>query len=154
MPARPRLLWSVALAAVVAVGAAAVAVVARSGESPTRGPAGAVAAGRFQSLAWPTEGSAALVRAANGEVRLVFHRFSTHGAPELYVYVVPGRAPGGDVTGGTRLGRLRSAQSTQSWDVPASVDLGGPLAVVAFCEPCQSPHGIARLQPAAAAQRS
>jgi hypothetical protein len=142
--------WRRVVPAVVLGAAVAFAALAWSrgeGASAERTPA--LQTGAFRGLAWPTQGRVELRRGDDGRARLTFAGFSTHAAPELYVYVVPGAAAGGDIRGGVRIGRLRAIVGDQSYDVRPAAVPPGRAGVVVWCDLCHKPWGVATLAPLA-----
>ena len=140
------------LVLLAAVGLVTVAAVRPFDEARSAGPAGTVARGQFERLMWPTVGAARAVRDTDGDVTLVFRGFRTHAAPELYVYLVPGgREAGGDIAGGTKLGRLERVSGDQRYAVPSSFALDRTASVVIWCAGCAQPWGRAVLRPTAIA---
>lgn len=134
---------AIALAA-AAIGGAAV-VLGRGDDSGAAPRPGLVASGAFESMRWPTTGRARLVRAADGRLTLALAGFSTHPAPEVDVYLVPGGAPGGDIAGGIKLGRLARYTGESRYAVPTSFEPRAGTAVVVWCTACSVPHGKAAL---------
>jgi hypothetical protein len=141
--------WRRALpAAVLAVALAVGALAWSRGEDASgaeRGPA--LQTGAFRGLAWPASGRAELRRSEDGRARLTFTGFATPGAPELYVYVVPGAAAGGDIRGGVRIGRLRAVFGNQVYDVRPAAVPPGRASIVVWCDLCHKPWGMAALAP-------
>lgn len=135
--------------AIVAVAGLAVAAVTFAFVQLTDGEGEAQAApleatAGFSRLAQPTSGRATLV--LRGDVRrLTFPAFRTKAAPDLYVYLVPGKGRGGDIAGGTRLARLKAVWGPQHYRIPQSVDVKMPVAVVIWCALCASAWGHAQL---------
>jgi hypothetical protein len=98
----------------------------------------------FARLAQPTSGRATLV--LRGDVRrLTFPAFRTKAAPDLYVYLVPGKGRGGDIAGGIRLARLKAVWGPQQYRIPKSVNVEMPVAVVIWCALCEAAWGHAQL---------
>lgn len=147
----PRLLsgrsWFLASLAVAAVAAAAAGLVIAGGRGAAAGaePTGVVASGTFTSMAWPTTGTAAIVRRADGSVALELTNLRTHAAPELWVYLVPFRAPGGGVAGGWKIERLRSVTGAGTYTLPAKAASVANPTVVVWCSLCKKPWGAASL---------
>ncbi len=148
----PALRLPVSVVAVVTVAAVAgflgvtSALDKKVNESVASGPA--LAAGSFFGLAHETKGRAAVVRAADGSVKLTLTEFETDPGPDLYVYLVPGETDGRAVDGGTRLGRLKGNIGNQQYDVPAAVELGGGATVGVWCRAFSVSFGAAAIAPA------
>lgn len=142
---RPRLLVAVVAAGILAASLLGWAVFeGRAGTGPA---AFEPLAGQFTSLSRETTGTVRVVKLANGQRRLVFKGFKTHIAPELYVYLVPGTTRGGDISGGTNLGRLRTTADSEPYTIPADAEATTDASVVVWCEACKIPHGQAALDP-------
>jgi hypothetical protein len=101
--------------------------------------------GSFASLAHPTEGTARVVEEADGSRVLTLTGFRTDPGPDLYVYVVPGAAPDGDVDGGTQLARLKGNVGSQQYALPAELRLGDAATVVVWCRAFSVAFGAAAL---------
>lgn len=106
-----------------------------------------LAAGTFNGLAQRTTGKATLVALADGRRKLRLERFATRAAPDLVVYLVEGGDRGGDITGGTEVGRLRSSSGEQEYVLPESAPAGPRVSVVIWCSWCSRPFGAAALTP-------
>lgn len=135
------------LAALLAVGLAAAAAWVAVG----RGDAALEPTslrGSFDGLTHPTDGTATVTTRADGKRVLRLARFRTQPAPDLYVYLVAGARPGGDVTGGARIARLRRSLGDQSYVLADDVELGQRATVVVWCEKCSAAFGMALLRPA------
>ena len=146
----PRYRRRALVAAVLAAALAAVALAWSQGDDASGAESGpALQTGAFRGLAWPTSGRAELRRVEDERARLTFANFATHGAPELYVYVVPGAASGGDIRGGVRIGRLRAVFGDQVYDVRPAALPPGRAAIVIWCDLCHKPWGMAALGPPA-----
>jgi hypothetical protein len=121
-------------------------VASGSGAAPAEGGQGIVASGPFGSLAWPTSGTATIVTRADGRVVLELANLRTHAAPELWVYLVPFRAPGGGVAGGWKLDRLARVSGASTYALPAAAASLRNATVVVWCELCRKPWGAAALR--------
>ncbi|MBA3364784.1 MAG: DM13 domain-containing protein [Actinobacteria bacterium] len=101
--------------------------------------------GSFRSVARRTTGTVRVVRAQNGERRLILKEFSTRYAPELYLYLVEPNAD--DDSDGTNLGLLRETYGNQEYAIPGDVKLTADSKIVVWCDACQVLHGQATLSP-------
>lgn len=144
---RARRLRRPAAAVIAAAGIAIALSLAWSRDAPADETPGILAGGSFTRLAWPTSGRAELSRDASGRLTLALSNFSTHPAPDLDVYLVPGRVAGGDVEGGTKVGRLARVSGDWRYAVPAGFERSGTTTVVIWCAACTSPFGAATLSP-------
>lgn len=105
------------------------------------------ASGAFASLAHETTGTAAVIDLADGGRRLTLTDLETDNGPDLFVYLVPGRSnAGGDVDGGTSLGRLKGNIGTQQYEVPEDVRIADGAAVVIWCRAFTVAFGVAQLE--------
>lgn len=139
-----RFLVALALAALVAA-AAGLAVASRSGAADATDRPGIVATGSFGSMAWPTEGTAAIVRRPDGRVVLELRDFRTHPAPELWVYLVPFRAPGGGIAGGRKIDRLQRVSGAWTYSLPLEAASLAHPTIVVWCSLCKKPWAAAEL---------
>jgi hypothetical protein len=105
----------------------------------------ALATGTFRSHAHSTRGTARIVAGADGARLLALAGFRTDPGPDLYVYVVPGRADGTDVDGGTRVGRLKGNVGDQQYALPAALDVDDAATVVIWCRAFSVSFGSAPL---------
>ena len=84
-------------------------------------------------------GSASIYEVEDGTRVLRFEDFSVTNGPDLHVLVVPTAEPIDRSTlaevGYTDLGKLKGNQGNQNYDLPADIDLSGPITVVVYCEP-------------------
>jgi Electron transfer DM13 len=104
--------------------------------------------GTFASLTHRTTGTAHLVHRADGTRELRLTGFETRTAPDLFVYVIPRPAPGGEIGGGTKIDSLRTPVGDQTYVLPASLELGKNPTVVIWCAKCSVAFGSALLVPA------
>ena len=142
---RRRFLTTLAVAALA--GLAAGLLVGRGGGAAAQaGPPGVLAKGEFTSMSWPTSGTAAMVRRANGTLALHVRNFVTHPAPELYVYLVPFVPAGGEIKGGWKIDNLRRIRGDWTYELPASAAGAKHPTVVVWCAMCEKPWGEARLE--------
>lgn len=134
-----------AVVAVVAAGVLAWAALGRGGAStePAQDMSGA-----FTSLTHRTTGTAHLVHRADGSRQLRLTGFETRTAPDLFVYVIPRPAPGGEIAGGVKVDSLRTPVGDQAYTLPADVELGDRPTVVIWCGKCRVAFGSALLAPA------
>jgi hypothetical protein len=111
-------------------------------ENGVVGRPGVLSSGSFHSIAWPTEGRAAIVRQADGRLVLRLTRFETHEAPELYIYTAK--------QGEQRkvLAELRSPAGNQEYSMPADAARKLRVQVIIWCEACRRVWGEAKLSPA------
>ena len=108
---------------------------------------GTLARGEFTNLTHPTSGTASLVGRRDGRATLVLRGFETRLAPDLFVYLVPGKSTGGLIRGGTRVARLQRNIGDQTYLLPKSVDLEKTSTVVIWCALCSVAFGDAQLDP-------
>lgn len=105
--------------------------------------------GQWVGLEHDTSGSVAVVQTAAGR-RLVFEDLRTSNGPDLRVYLSPKAAQpdswGGYNTGGVQLGRLKGNVGTQTYEIPASVDLDSLRTAVIWCERFSVGFGAADLR--------
>jgi hypothetical protein len=104
--------------------------------------------GSFASLTHRTTGTAHLVHRADGTRELRLAGFETRPAPDLFVYVIPRRAPGGEIAGGVKVDSLRTPLGDQTYPLPADLELGDSPTVVIWCAKCSVAFGSAVLTPA------
>lgn len=104
--------------------------------------------GTFGSLTHRTTGTAELVHRADGSRELRLRGFETRTAPDMYVYLVPRKTPGGEIRGGRRLDSLRTPVGDSSYTLPAGLELGDENTVVIWCAKCSVAFGAAVLAPA------
>ncbi len=104
--------------------------------------------GQWVGLEHDTSGSVAVVQTAAGR-QLVFEDLRTSNGPDLRVYLSPKAAQpdswGGYNTGGVQLGRLKGNVGTQTYEIPASVDLDSLRTAVIWCERFSVGFGAADL---------
>jgi hypothetical protein len=134
------------LGAAALVGALAVAVgwaALDRGETATATPENLQ--GSFASLTHRTIGRALLVRRADGARELRLTGFETRTAPDLFVYLIPRSAPGGEIAGGVKIASLRTPVGDSAYPVPAGLELGDSPTVVIWCAKCRVAFGSALL---------
>jgi hypothetical protein len=90
-------------------------------------------------------GEVAVVREADGRRQLILQDLDADNGPDLRLYFSPSSE--GNVEGGVDLGPLRGNKGTQSYEVPADVDLTATPTVVIWCERFSTPFGTATLTP-------
>lgn len=88
------------------------------------------------------EGTAVVVERGDG-LLLVLPELDAENGPDLQLYLSP--ESGGSVDGGTYLAPLKGNQGTQSYELPAGVDLARLDNVVIWCERFSVPFGTAAL---------
>jgi hypothetical protein len=116
---------------------------ARGGDAATAaGPPGVLAAGDFTSGEWATHGRAAIVRGADGSLKLRFTRFQTQRAPELWVLIDAENGAGEK----RQLAPLQSPWGNQQYDLPSDLAHNPLQRVIIFCAKCNKVWGSARLQ--------
>ena len=88
--------------------------------------------GRFRGLdGHRGSGEAAVFRQPDGSHVVAFRDLSVSSVPDPVVYVVPG-ADRQQLDGATRLGRFDAGRDR--YEIPAGVDLDGPLTVLIWCQ--------------------
>jgi hypothetical protein len=87
-------------------------------------------------------GSAFVVQRPEG-LLLVLPELDAENGPDLQLYLSP-RADG-SVDGGVRIAPLKGNRGTQTYELPADVDLEGQPNVVILCERFATPFGTATL---------
>jgi Electron transfer DM13 len=111
----------------------------------------ALAAGRFNSVAHETRGSATIYRLAGGQRVLRLTEFSTSNGPDVRVYLVaaPNAADNETVkrAGFVELGKLKGTDGDQNYAVPAKVDLSKYRAATIWCKRFGVNFGTAPLTP-------
>lgn len=88
-------------------------------------------------------GDAVVVRQPDGSRLLVLEELNSQNGPDLQLYLSPSAE--GNVDGGTRLAPLKGNIGTQTYELPADVDLAARPHVVIWCERFASPFGTASL---------
>lgn len=88
-------------------------------------------------------GAAVVVTQPDGRRTLVLEDLDSDNGPDLQLYVSP--SPDGAVDGGVRLAALQGNVGTQSYELPAGVDLGELANVVIWCERFSTSFGTATL---------
>ena len=87
-------------------------------------------------------GSAFVVQRPEGRL-LVLPELEAENGPDLQLYLSP-RADG-SVDGGVRIAPLKGNRGTQTYELPAGVDLAGQPNVVIWCDRFDVPFGTATL---------
>jgi hypothetical protein len=88
--------------------------------------------GRFRGLdGHRGSGEAAVLRQPDGSHTVAFRNLSVSSVPDPVLYLVPG-ADQQRPNGATRLGRLDPGRDR--YEIPAGVDLDGPLTVLIWCQ--------------------
>ena len=111
-----------------------------------------ILSGRFEDKAHQTSGRATIYKKPGGEEYLRLNDFTTQNDPDVHVVLArsddPERVQGvvtDDV--GIDFGPLKTNQSDQNYDLPATADPNQYKAVVIYSERLQAVYGWARLQP-------
>ena len=101
-------------------------------------PAGALASGKFHSVAHETRGTASVIRLADGTRIVRLTEFATSNGPDVRVYLVAANDASDNATvkraGFVELGKLKGTDGDQNYEVPAEVDLGKYRAVTIWCK--------------------
>lgn len=101
-------------------------------------PAGALASGRFHSVAHETHGTASVIRLADGSRILRLTQFTTSNGPDVRVYLVKAPDASDNATvkhaGFIELGKLKGTEGDQNYDLPANLDLSAYRAVTIWCK--------------------
>lgn len=103
-----------------------------------------VAQGTFRPKAHPTEGTAIIVKLADGTHRLTLTGFATDNGPDLRVYLVSA-ASGDSVKGAVDLGKLKGNRGAQEYTLPANADPARFGQVVIWCRAFSVSFGAATL---------
>jgi hypothetical protein len=116
-------------------------------ETPAVEPADApvvTASGAFVSQnGYSVRGSVAVVTQPDGTRTLVLQDLESDNGPDLQLYVSP--SADGLVDGGTRLAPLKGNVGTQTYELPAELDLSSASNVVIWCERFSRAFGTATL---------
>jgi hypothetical protein len=102
--------------------------------------------GSFRGLAHETSGTARIVGSGSART-LTLTGFRTDPGPDLFVYVVPGKASGTHVDGGRELAALKGNVGNQQYAIPGDVDLSAGGTVVVWCRAFSVAFGAADLAP-------
>jgi hypothetical protein len=92
--------------------------------------------GQFEPLSYPGEGTASIIRTADGRTVLTLTDFGTGTGPDLDVRLVAGNpASDSDVTGAgsVRLGKLKGTSGNQQYVLPEGVDPAQFTHVYIWC---------------------
>lgn len=115
-----------------------VSLAAVAGSSPTSGsPAAGVKVGpvgKFEARDHPATGMAAILINADGTRTLRIEDLDTDNGPDLRVVLSPASADQRKYDELFELGRLKGNKGSQSYDIPASIDLSRVKSVVIWCE--------------------
>ena len=107
--------------------------------------------GRFYSILHPTEGTATIYRAGNGNRLLRLTSFRTSNGPDVHVYMVAADDAKDAVTvqqaGFIDLGGLKGNIGDQNYILGSDVDLGKYRAVSIWCKRFSVNFGAAALRP-------
>ena len=104
-----------------------------------------LAVGRFRSHEHETNGSAKVVRLADGRRFLTLTSFATSAGPDLRVRLVPGDTSNGGASGSIDLGALKGNRGDQQYELPRRASLGGRTVVI-WCRAFSAPFGSAPLR--------
>jgi Electron transfer DM13 len=99
---------------------------------------------RFRSHEHATEGTAAIVRLADGRRFVTLTQFATSPGPDLRVRLVPGDSADGGAPGNVDLGALKGNRGNQQYAIPAGVRVSDRTLVI-WCRAFSAPFGSARL---------
>jgi hypothetical protein len=88
-------------------------------------------------------GDAVVLRQPDGSRLLILDELDSQNGPDLQLYLSPSAA--GNVDGGVRIAPLKGNIGTQTYELPADVDLAALPNVVIWCERFSSPFGTATL---------
>jgi hypothetical protein len=136
--------------ALVGAGVAAGIVLAGGGGSPSAGPAGVLASGKFHAVSWGTTGHAMIERDSSGHLVLRFDRaFSTRQAPDLYVYLdqQDPRKNHGNRGKNLFVGSLANSIGGQHYTLPARAARMTGYLVEIYCAECDKTNALAQLAP-------
>ena len=93
-----------------------------------------LARGRFQAVAHPGSGTAALVKLERGGLKLTLTSFETDNGPDLRVYLsTMDPAKTGELGEFKDLGALKGNVGDQQYDVPGDIELDRFSSVVIWC---------------------
>lgn len=99
--------------------------------------------GTFVSQGGHTVNGSAFVVEQDGGRLLVLPELDSENGPDLQLYLSP--AAEGSVDGGVKIAPLKGNLGTQSYELPADVDLSALNNVVIWCERFSTPFGTASL---------
>jgi hypothetical protein len=99
---------------------------------------GALASGKFHSVAHETHGTAAILRLDDGARILRLTDFTTSNGPDVRVYLIAASDASDNATvksaGFIELGKLKGTDGDQNYDIPANLDLSKYRAVTIWCK--------------------
>lgn len=104
-----------------------------------------LALGRFRSHEHETNGTAKVVRLADGRRFLTLTGFATSAGPDLRVRLVPGDTSDGGASGSIDLGALKGNRGDQQYELPRRAALAGRTVVI-WCRAFSAPFGSAPLR--------
>lgn len=104
-----------------------------------------LAAGRFRSHEHETNGTAKVVRLADGRRFLTLTSFTTSAGPDLRVRLAPGDTSDGGASGSIDLGALKGNRGDQQYELPRRAALAGRTVVI-WCRAFSAPFGSAPLR--------
>jgi hypothetical protein len=110
-----------------------------------------LAAGAFHAVSHETEGTASVLRLADGRRVLRLTGFKTSNGPDVHVYPVAAADAKDNATvtsaGFVDLGSLKGNVGDQNYDLPADVSVPAPGAVTIWCKRFGVNFGTAPLAP-------
>jgi electron transfer DM13 len=106
-----------------------------------------LAVGRFRSHEHETNGTAKVVRLADGRRFLTLTSFATSAGPDLRVRLAPGDTSDGGTSGSIDLGALKGNRGDQQYELPRRATLAGRTVVI-WCRAFSAPFGSAPLRKA------
>jgi hypothetical protein len=106
-----------------------------------------LAVGRFRSHEHETNGTAKVVRLADGRRFVTLTSFVTSAGPDLRVRLVPGDTSDGGASGSIDLGALKGNRGDQQYELPRRAGLAGRTVVI-WCRAFSAPFGSAPLRTA------
>jgi hypothetical protein len=127
----------------VVMAAAPAAVEPASGSAEPRNVQ--LAVGRFRPHEHETNGTAKVVRLADGRRFLTLTSFATSAGPDLRVRLVPGDTSDGGASGSIDLGALKGNRGDQQYELPRRAALAGRTVVI-WCRAFSAPFGSAPLR--------
>ncbi len=105
--------------------------------------------GKFQGKAHKTEGRATISQEADGKLVLRLTSFKTSNGPDVHVILAATKDASDDVKGNTEkvdLGKLKSNEGDQNYEIPAGTDLTKFRTVSIYCKRFHVNFGAAALE--------